>query len=369
MLSSARFALVVTLGACSGDDATDGSEPEPVPLSTQVFDEVVFYDGYAPLVDEPVPDGVLRLRNDLVARRLDDEVLDGLLQTLGVDVEIGARCDNYDRIGAVNLAFVPAGATTYVPAEVPHVEVGRFITPFMDKNVPPRRVPYRFDVPHLLSALTGRGPDTDVWVELEVFGVPYAANEEVDGCAGRNDVFEGSVTLVSDPGAAPPAFDELLPLAFKSPFNDYQDGASDALGVTRRTLPFDFATDVADAQLVLIISQHGAAQGGEEYERREHFVSVDGEPVATFVPGRNTCEPFRRYNTQPNGIYGPGTRTRDEWQSFSNWCPGDVIDTRIYPLGAMAQGEHEVVIEVPDAVFLNDDGTFPLSVYVQSRAR
>jgi hypothetical protein len=56
-----------------------------------------------------------------------------------------------------------------------------------------------------------------------------------------------------------------------------------------------------------------------------------------------------------------------EWQSFSNWCPGDVIDIRRIDLGAVSAGEHKFMITVPNAVFANREGNFPLSVYLHGK--
>jgi hypothetical protein len=179
-------------------------------------------------------------------------------------------------------------------------------------------------------------------------------------------VFRGTLTLASDSSAPAAAFDALLPLAYKAPFNDYQRGASDMTGVTRKTIPFVLDTAADDAQLVLITSNHGANSGGEEYSRRDHLVYVDGKLELMYKPGRPSCEPFRKYNTQSNGIYGTSARSDSNWQSFSNWCPGDVIDTRVIPLGALGAGSHEFVIDVPEAEFTGDEGNFPLSLYLQS---
>jgi hypothetical protein len=370
------YILLLSLAAACGDDAgpatdLDAAEldasPEPTRLA--IFDEVVFYDGYAELVAEPAPAGTLRLRNDLFARRLGAGEVASLQQTLRAEVVIGALCDNYDRIGSVALAFVPRDAETYDPAAVTRIELGRFITPFMNMNRQPDEVPYQFDISNVVPVL--RDADLwsqfDPWLELEVFGVPYAANTQVAGCSGRNDVFRGTLTLVSDASAAAASFDELIPLAYRVAFNNYQKGASDQLGTTRKTIDFTLAGAAAGAQLVLITSNHGANTGGEEYERRDHVVSVDGEDVLAYKPGRTSCEPFRQYNTQANGIYGSSPRTDAQWQSFSNWCPGDVIDTRIVDLGPLAAGGHTFVIDVPDAEFVGGDGNFPLSLYVQTR--
>lgn len=358
-------------GGAENGGAGGGAGSGSTPVSLTIFDEVVFYDGYATVVAEPLPDGVERLRNDLVTHKLSDEELGAIQNTLKVSVVIGALCDNYDRIGSVALALVPKGQSSYEPDDAVRIEIGRYITPFMDFNRDPDEVPYEFEAHNLVPVLRDAElrAEYDLWLELELFGVPYAANDEVPGCAERNDVFRGTVVLDSDSTAAPLAFDEVLPLAYKAPFNNYQSGATDMVGTTEKTIEFTLAADTADTQLVLITSNHGANSGGEEYSRRDHFVYVDGELALMYKPGRESCEPFRRYNTQANGIYGNSARSDSEWQSFSNWCPGDVIDTRVVPLGPLGAGSHEFVIEVPDAEFVGGEGDIPLSLYVQSLAQ
>lgn len=355
-------------GGRAGGGAGGGAGAGAGPVSITLFEDAVFFDGYATVSNDPVPAGVVRLRNDVLTRKLTDAELDSIQNTLKVEVVIGALCDNYDRIGSVALAFVPKGQNKYAVGDVERIEVGRYITPFMDKNKKPDEVPYHFDADNLVPVLRDRElrAEFDLWLELELFGVPYAANEEVSGCANRSDVFRGSVTLESD-GSVPAAmFDDLLPLAYKASFNNYERGASDMLGTTKKTLEFTLAADTTETELVLITSNHGANSGGEEYNRRDHFVSIDGEQVLKYKPGRTSCEPFRMYNTQANGIYGSAKRSDSEWQSFSNWCPGDVIDTRVIPLGALPAGKHAFALEVPDAEFVGGEGNLPVSLYVQS---
>ncbi|XXX72414.1 peptide-N-glycosidase F-related protein [Sorangium sp. So ce134] len=353
----------------SGGSGGSGDVPPREPEEIPVLENVVFYDGYAATVDEPVPDGVIRHNNSLVATRLTDELRAKVQTTLKVRVVVGARCDNYDRLGSVNLALVPKGAKTYVSGEVDRIEVARFVTPFMDMNKQPTTVPYEWEASNLVPIL--KDPDLladhDFWFELSIFGVPYAANEEVAGCAGRNDTQLGSLLLYTDSAQEAQDFSVLLPLAIGEDFNNYATGASDKVGTTRKTVSFELPADTQNAQLVLITSNHGANQGGEEYIRREHHVYVDGELALQYKPGRTSCEPFRKYNTQSNGIYGRSPRSDAEWQSFSNWCPGDVIDTRIVPWGAASAGMHEFVIDVPDATFVDGQGNFPFSLYVQAQ--
>ena len=176
---------------------------------------------------------------------------------------------------------------------------------------------------------------------------------------------------MTDAPAAPTTGNLLVPIVIKKPeyiggnLNNYKKEATDTLGKTTKTYTFNVPSDVEDAQLVLITSNHGANSGGEEYNRRWHFVYVDGELALTYRPGRESCEPFRKYNTQGNLIYGKTAMSDKEWQAFSNWCPGDVIDNRIISLGAYKAGEHKVMIRVPDAKFRGGQGDIPVSLYFQ----
>ncbi len=338
--------------------------------SITVMDSIVFYDGYAGIVtNPPPPQGVLQHRNDLFARKLSSAELSSIGTTLQMNVLIKALCDNYDRIGNVNMALVPVGSTTYNPDSVDRIELGRFITPFMNKNIQPDSVPYTFNIDNVAMLLkdTGLTNHFDIWIELQVFGVPYAAQTQVSGCAGRNDVFIGRLKFETNTAAAVQSSNVLMPLFFQDNFNNYQAGATDVIGTTARTLQINIPDDFTDVSLYLITSNHGANAGGEEYNRRYHYVYFDNALQLTYRPGRTTCEPFRQYNTQGNGIYGATPMTDNEWQSFSNWCPGDVIDIRQINLGSVSAGNHTFLIRVPTAIFAGGQGNFPLSLYLQGK--
>ena len=345
-----------------------------------VFDKVLFYDGYNNLDTlaaqiEPLPAGFYRLSTSVITTKLSEGQLDLLSGGIRMDVVIKAACDNYDRLGHVNIAFVHKDSALYTPSEVQRIEIARFVTPFMNKNLKPDTVPYTFKVDylqHLFQDMELRDK-YNFWMELDVFGVPYAANTQVAGCAGRNDVFYGSLTFVTNqPTNTLEDNNVFIPLFMKNRFNNYHVDGTDTIGKTIKTKKFTVDENLTDAQLVLITSNHGAATGGEEYNRRWHYVSVNDEEVLRYRPGRTSCEPFRVYNTQGNGIYSQSPRTDAEWQSFSNWCPGDVIDTRIIKLGALQAGEYTFKISVPDARFIGNngagtDGNFPLSLYFQGK--
>jgi hypothetical protein len=356
-------------GDGDGDPEPDLPEPDPEPAVIWLMEDIIFYDGYAATVEDEVPEGSIRHSNALYATKFTAEQLATIQDTLRLGVIVGALCDNYDRIGGINLALVPKGATQYVPAEVQRIELARFITPFMDMNKDPKTVPYEWDANNVVPILKDEDfvAAYDFWFELMIFGVPYAANTEIAGCAGRNDTQLGSLLLYTDSSLEPENFNILLPLAISQSFNNYAEGASDELGTTRKTIEFELPADTENAQLVLITSNHGANAGGEEYIRRDHFVYVDGALALQYKPGRTSCEPFRKYNTQSNGIYGFYPKSDEEWQSFSNWCPGDIIDTRVIPWGPASAGVHEFVIDVPDATFVDMQGDFPFSLYVQAQ--
>ena len=336
--------------------------------TVNIMDSVVFFDGYATVVSDPTPTNVVRLRNDLVTTKITDAQLAAIGNQLTINITLSALCDNYDRIGNVNLALVPKGSTTYNTASVDKIEIGRFITQFMNKNVTRTSVSYTFVAHNVASILKSSElyAAFDFWLELEVFGVPYAANTQVAGCSGRNDVFRGKVDFVTNGSTSYDPQIVLTPISFKADFNNYAAGASDAVGTTVKTLTFDVDQTVFDGTLFLITSNHGANTNGEEYVRRLHHVSVDGTEVLTYTPNGKSCEPYRVYNTQSNGIYGSSAHTASWWTSWNNWCPGDTISTREISLGTVSPGTHTFVISVPDAQFADAQGNFPLSLYFQA---
>ncbi|MCF6130580.1 T9SS type A sorting domain-containing protein [Flavobacterium sp. AS60] len=332
-----------------------------------VYNRALFYDGYAGLVNEPTDPGIVRLRNDLFTTKLSAEQLAQIGSTLRLDVTISAACDNYDRIGNVNLVLVPKGDATYNTNTAQKIELGRFITPFMNKNISPVDVPYTFTVDNAAKILKDSALNYayDFWVELEVFGVPYAAQTQVAGCSGRTDVFYGTLNFVTNTDTTIPNDTFLLPLNFKKDLNNYQVGATDVIGETIRTINYTLPQNINNAKYTLITSNHGSNAGGEEYNRRYHYIYHDDVEILNYRPGELTCEPYRVYNTQPNGIYGSSPRAPFQWQQFSNWCPGAVIPIRTINLTNLASGNHSFKITVPTAVFVDAQGYIPVSLYLQ----
>lgn len=339
----------------------------PAVTEVVLFNEVIFYDGYAATVNQPVPDGAIRKSNASYVTKLTASQIASISNKLKIQVIIGALCDNYDRIGGVFVNMVNKNTDFSVANVQKRIEVGRFITPFMNKNISPTEVAYQFDTDNL--ALIFNDPeisdDYDFWIELNVFGVPYAANTQVAGCSGRNDVFKGTLKFISTDETYTHVNQLLTPIVTYSEMNNYQAGATDVIGQTTRSFNINLPSNVNNAKLYVTTSNHGANSGGEEYNRRQHFIYFDNTNIATYIPGGKSCEPYRVYNTQGNGIYGSGPKPLSYWLSFNNWCPGDIIPIRVYDLGNLTSGSHSFKIEVPTAQFVDQQGYFPISVYIQ----
>jgi len=350
------------------------------PYNLTVFDDAVYYGMYEGMVSEPIPEGAIRHTNSSYGKMLTEDQLASFGNTLTMTVKLNPLCDNYDRIGNVNLALVPKGSTTYVYNQVQRIEIGRFITPFMDMNATPDEVPYVFQVDNLTRIFHDAAITSvyDIWIELEVYGYQGGPGQggaavEIPGCSDRNDVYQGTLEFESNNTSnvtAGPVF--LLPLSHKLELKNYDLSGTDVIGETTKTITFNLPAEVPNAKLYFINSNHGSYGNGEEYNRRWHYLSVDGTQVLSYRPGGLSCVPFGVYNTQPNCIYlqcnlagnPPRPNTNSAW-SWNNWCPGDKVPIRVIDLGTMAAGEHTFNINVPTAVFEGGQGYFPMSIYLQ----
>ena len=244
----------------------------------EVLNNVLFYDGYRSIqqvdsilattgeVMAPLPEGVIRKKTSQITCKLTDEQIRSFGKNNTMYVAVQASCDNYDRIGNVNLAFVPKNQPDYTPSEVTRIEIGRFVTPFMDKNKEPNVVPYQFEVDYL--SLIFRDKTTieqfDLWIELEIFGVPYAAQKQIEGCSDRLETFYGSVYFETSEPIAEQNTTVFIPLLFKKTLNNYREGATDIIGETVKTVTFNVPEKSYNTRFILVTSNHGANRNGEE---------------------------------------------------------------------------------------------------------
>lgn len=330
------------------------------------FSNVIFYDGYAATKTNATPAGIVRLDNSRYARKITPTEIASFNNTLSLEVKINALCDNYDRQGGVFFAFVPTGESiTSVNKKT--IEIGRYITPFMNMNVAPNEVSYQYDLNHLIGIFKDATflQNNDIWVEFFLFGVPYAAQKEIAGCTGREDVFQGTLNFTSAVNAG--VAQDYLPKPLWSRLRMNKTTDTNFPGTAARVFYFGNDEDLVDAHVQLITSAHGANSGGEEYVRREHLVYFDDVEILKYKPGGLSCEPFRKYNTQANGIYGSTVQSTSWWANWNNWCPGDKIPNRLISLGTVSPGQHSFKVSVPTGKFINNNDEVFLSAFIYSK--
>ncbi|QNN45104.1 peptide-N-glycosidase F-related protein [Pedobacter roseus] len=168
-------------------------------------------------------------------------------------------------------------------------------------------------------------------------------------------------------GSDPATAVQVIPIATEKDLDNFTANNTDQIGSSKKTYTINLPSAITDARLYLITSAHGANSGGEEYVRRDHNIYFDNVLKLTYKPGGKSCEPYRQYNTQSNGIYGPLPKSASSWSSWSNWCPGDLIPIREISLGNLTAGNHTFKIDVPTAVFKDKQGYIRHSVYLQGR--
>jgi hypothetical protein len=315
-----------------------------------VLKGVDFYDGYAQKVTQPVAKGVTRISNAEYLRQLSPAEIDKIGKTLKIKVTIKSGCDNYDRIGHVTLVMMPKGEA-YNLEKGEQFELLRIMTPFMYLTRQPDHIPYEAQIDQMVNTIKQSGKD--VYLLTEVFGTTGAGQREVIGCDGSLLTFNVSVDLISDKTKDFSAQKGISLLSYYS-----LDGKDKSAGKNSKQVNFELPQDTKTTVLYLISSGHGAADGGEEYNWREHILDLDGKEYIRLEMSQN-CAPFEMYNTQPNGIYfGDISKER------RSWCPGGPVPTRVVNLGPLAKGKHTLKVSIPEAEFEKTDSKYYVSAYL-----
>lgn len=129
------------------------------------------------------------------------------------------------------------------------------------------------------------------------------------------------------------------------------------------TSSFTLPKNVTNVRLNYIVTGHGGHEGGDEFVKKEHIISVDKEKVFSFIPWRNDCASFRRFNPS-SGVWTEKTtwkgkeideRVASSDYSRSNWCPGTDISPVEIELYGLMVGEHTFTISIPEAQELKEN--------------
>ena len=99
--------------------------------------------------------------------------------------------------------------------------------------------------------------------------------------------------------------------------------------------------------------------------QKRNIISVDGKEVLNFIPWRDDCASFRRFNPA-TGVWlikrlasyiGEKGYTEKEVEeplassdlSRSNWCPGSDVVPEEAVIGTLAPGKHTFTVSIPEA--------------------
>ena len=121
-------------------------------------------------------------------------------------------------------------------------------------------------------------------------------------------------------------------------------------------------------RLKYITTGHGGHSGGDEFVKKENIIYVDGQKVFSFIPWRDDCASFRRFNPS-SGTWFEEERDREyiDWKeekyktkklnerisssdfSRSNWCPGSCVIPEEIALPNLNTGLHKFTFSIPEA--------------------
>lgn len=117
----------------------------------------------------------------------------------------------------------------------------------------------------------------------------------------------------------------------------------------------NISEDLKNPKLYYITTGHGGYAQGDEFNKKENIISLNGKIIKQFIPWRDDCASFRRFNPSA-GVWTQKT----EWKgkeieeriassdySRSNWCPGSDVVPEIIDLKTLTKGEHTFEFSIP----------------------
>lgn len=135
-------------------------------------------------------------------------------------------------------------------------------------------------------------------------------------------------------------------------------------------------TALKNAKLYYITTGHGGHEEGDEFTEKENIISLNNNIIKKFIPWRDDCAAFRRFNPT-SGVWTETTtwkgkeieeRIASSDYSRSNWCPGSDVVPEIITLGDLEIGDHEFEFSIPQAQAIDGDkiNYWMVSAYIVS---
>ena len=140
-------------------------------------------------------------------------------------------------------------------------------------------------------------------------------------------------------------------------------GYFDSFSKSILTTSIDAQTDLHNAKLYYITTGHGGHEEGDEFTKKENRISLNDSIIKQFIPWRDDCAAFRRFNPT-SGVWTETTTWKGEEideriassdYSRSNWCPGSKVSPEIISLGTLKKGKHKLEIAIPEAQAIDGD--------------
>ncbi|HNP91517.1 peptide-N-glycosidase F-related protein, partial [Macellibacteroides fermentans] len=108
-----------------------------------------------------------------------------------------------------------------------------------------------------------------------------------------------------------------------------------------------------------------------EFVEKRNIISIDGKEVLNFIPWRDDCASFRRFNPA-TGVWlrerlaayiGKGGYQKKLVEeplassdlSRSNWCPGSDVKPVEVALPNLGEGSHTITFSIPEAQNIKDN--------------
>ena len=148
----------------------------------------------------------------------------------------------------------------------------------------------------------------------------------------------------------------IVSLVNTTPFAAGQNGY-DQFGIEPLVTSFELEADADEVFLYYLTTGHGGHGTGDEFVKKINVVSLNNQIVAEFIPWRDDCAAFRRFNPS-SGVWTETTEWKGEEieeriassdYSRSGWCPGSLVSPKKISLGKLKKGRHELSIFIPDA--------------------
>lgn len=146
-----------------------------------------------------------------------------------------------------------------------------------------------------------------------------------------------------------------------------EQGYPDIFARKDMKMTIDLKENIKNATLHYLVTGHGGHSGGDEFVKKENKIYFNGKEIHSFIPWRNDCASFRRFNPTSGVWLKKDTASYLDFKarkykekvieeriassdySRSNWCPGSYVKPIKIPLGNISKGKQEFTFSIPNA--------------------